>query len=109
MRDIVKFSILFIVCALLLTIISGYVAPVFSMFGASFNYISTGSVGIVFAEIVGFVGWFLDILFISNEVVYTTYYGGIAVGSLSWALTFVRVVFGLVVAVLILNLILSRD
>lgn len=108
MKDILKFSLLFVICAVLLTLITGFATPIFDSFGASLNYITTGSVGSVLESIVGFIGWFLDFLFIGTETTYTTYYGGIEVYSLSWVITFVRVVFGLSVLILILKLIIDR-
>lgn len=108
MNDIVKFSFLFIICAVLLTIVSTYVASIFDLFGASLNYISTGSVGSVLNSIIGYVGWFLDLLFINQAINYVTYFGSIQVGSISWALTFFRVTFGLIVFVILLKLIFDR-
>lgn len=108
MSDTLKFSLLFIICAVLLTTVSVYVSSIFDLFGASLNYVTTGSVGSVVNEIVGFCGWFLDLLFLSQAIQYTTYFGGIQIGSISWALTLFRVIFGLSVFVLILKLIVDR-
>ena len=108
MNNYLKFGILFILCAVVLTTFSIYLNSIFDLFGASLNYITTGSVGMVLAEIIGFCGWFLDLLFINQSISYTTHFGNIAIGSIAWALTFVRVIFGVVVSVLILKLIFDR-
>lgn len=104
-----KFGILFIVCAVLLTTLSVYVSSIFEMFGASLNYVTTGSVGVVLTAIVGYIGWFLDLLFLDTNIAqYTTTFGGVAVGSISWLLTIFRVLFGLFAMILILKLIIDR-
>ena len=105
----IKFGFLFLICSLLLTILSVYVSGIFDMFGASLDYVTTGSVGAVMSAIIGYIGWFLDILFLNINIgSYSTYYGGVYIGSISWALTLFRVLFGLFALILILKLIIDR-
>lgn len=108
MREFLKFGLLFVITSVLLTLITGYLSNIFNLMGASLNYVTTGSVGSVLSAIVGYVGWFLDLLFLNESISYTTYYGAIEVGSISWALTFARVVFGVTVMIIILKLIIDR-
>lgn len=109
MLNYLKFGILFLVCSVLLTVLSVYVSSVFEMFGASLNYITTGSVGVVLVSIIGYVGWFLDLLFIDTNIsAYYTTFGGVFVGSINWLLTIFRVLFGLFALILILKLIIDR-
>lgn len=108
MSNYLKFGILFLVCAVLLTLLSVYVGSIFEMFGASLNYVTTGSVGAVMSAIIGYVGWFLDLLFLNQSINYTTYYGNIQIGSISWMLTIFRLLFGLFALILILKLIFDR-
>lgn len=108
MQNYIQFSILFIICSLLLVVIGSYISSVFELFGSSFNYVTTGSVGAVLTAIIGYVGWFLDVLFIKPSFSYTTTFGNVYVGSISWALTIFRVLFGLLVLVIILKLIIDR-
>lgn len=108
MSNYLKFGILFLVCAVLLTLLSVYVGSIFEMFGASLNYVTTGSVGAVMSAIIGYVGWFLDLLFLNQSINYTTYFGNIQIGSISWMLTIFRLLFGLFALILILKLIFDR-
>lgn len=108
MSNYLKFGILFLVCAVLLTLLSVYVGSIFEMFGASLNYVTTGSVGAVMSAIIGYVGWFLDLLFLNQSINYTTYYGNIQIGSIAWMLTIFRLLFGLFALILILKLIFDR-
>lgn len=104
-----KFGLLFIICSVLLTTLSVYATNIFEMFGASLDYVSTGSVGAVIGAIVSYCGWFLDLLFLNSNIQpYTTTFGGVAVGSISWLLTIFRVLFGLFALILILKLIIDR-
>lgn len=96
------------IVSILLSIVSTYVGGIFDVFGASLGYVTTGSVGAVLTAIVGYVGWFLDLLFLNQTINYTTTFGNISVGSIAWALTFFRVLFGLFALVLILKLIIDR-
>lgn len=107
--QILKFSLLFIVLSVLLVGFGQYVGSIFDSVSASINYITTGNIEIVINEIVGFVGWGLDLLFLDTTTVYTTSIGNIEVYSLAWLFTFVRVVFGLVAVGVILKLIIDKD
>lgn len=108
MGNILKFSILFIVCSVLLSVLSAYVNSLFLLFGASIDYVTTGSVGSVFYALAGYFGWFLDLLFLNQNVNYVTHFGGMRILSIAWALTIFRVLFGLSVLILILKLIFDR-
>lgn len=108
MVNILKFSILFIVCAVLLSVLSVYVNSMFLMFGASIDYVTTGSVGAVLYALTGYFGWFFDLLFLNQNVNYVTHFGGMQIMSIAWALTIFRVLFGLSVLILILKLIFDR-
>lgn len=106
---ILKFSLLFFLSAVILVLFGSTLESIFTLFGASINYISTGNIGTVINEIIGFVGWALDLLFLGTTTTFTTSIGGIEIYSLSWLFTFVRVIFGLVIAVVIVKLILDRS
>lgn len=107
--QILKFSLLFVIVSVLLVSFGQYLDAVFTGVSASINYITTGNISIVINEIIGYIGWGLDLLFLDTQTIYTTSIGNIEIYSLSWLFTFVRVIFGLVVVSIILNLIIDRS
>ena len=74
------------------------------------TYVSTGSVGMLLAQVVGVIGWLLDILFIStsfNDYSLITV-PSIVIPSLTWILTIFRVVFYSSLLIIILSLIFGH-
>lgn len=106
--NVLKFSLLFLLCSIVLSLVGSYVTTVFNLFGASLNYVTTGYLGTVLSSIIGWIGWFLDTLFLSEGFTYTTYYGGIVLNNFSWLFTCVRVIFGVSVVTIIITLIIER-
>ncbi len=109
MSGILKFGIFFVLCSVVLAVLGTSITLIFDLFGSSLSYISTGNIGIVITSLAGYVGWFLDLLFLGSFTGYTTHFGAIEIASLSWVLTFARVVFGLSVFVVLLSLIFNRS
>lgn len=107
MISLYKFSLLTLLCAFIFAIFGDNIALIFNQLSASINYATTGNVGQVLTAIVGFLGFFLDSLFLSTNTGYTTTYGGIQVYQLSWLFTIVRVIFGLAIVILIIKLIMG--
>lgn len=107
MTDILKFGILFLLVSVVLAVLGSSLTVVFDMLSAGLNYATTGNVGVVLTEIIGFVGYALDLVFLSTTTTYTTHFGGFEIYSLNWLFTFVRVMFGLAVVSLIIKLIID--
>lgn len=83
-------------------------ASILSLFGASFSYATTGLVGQVLSAILTFIAFIFDTLFLADtNLVYTTTYGGIVLGSFTWLFTVVRVIFGLMIVTLLFKLIID--
>lgn len=107
MKELLKFGLLFLLCALILSGLMQYAQTVFNIFGSAVTYGTTGNVGIVLTTIISFFGWFFDLIFIGGNVDLVTTYGAFAV-NISWVVTILQVVFGFVVLSIILSLIFNR-
>lgn len=108
MSGILKFSLLFVLASVVFVLLGNNLELIFNQLISAVNYVNSGNVGIVLTNIVGFVGMFLDTLFLSTNVSYTTHYGNIKVYSLSWLYTAVRVIFGLAIIILIVKLVIGE-
>lgn len=110
MNGIVKFGILFMLLSVVLASFGTYVSTLFGSFGATMTYISTGSVGLVISSLVGYVGWFLDLIFLNDSLAYSTLSlaPSITIPSIAYALTFFRILLGCTIFVLILSLVFGH-
>lgn len=110
MNGILKFGILFMLLSVVLASFTTYVSTLFGTFGVTLTYISTGSVGLVISNLIVFIGWFLDLLFLNDSLAYThlSLAPTIVVPSISYALTFFRILLGCTIFVLLLSLIFGH-
>lgn len=107
MKNIIKISLLFVLGTLVFSLFGTSFTLLFDNFNSVILYVSTGSIGLVFMEILSFLGWLLDLLFFDSAIGgYTlTMAPSITVGSISWVLSLFRLLFGLSMFVLLLSLI----
>ena len=107
MKNIIKLSLLFILGVMVFSLFGTSFTLLFDNFNNVVLYVSTGSIGMVFMEILSFLGWLLDLLFFDSAIgSYTLSIApSVTVGSISWVLTLFRLLFGLSVFVLLLSLI----
>jgi len=110
MRELLKFGILFVIASVILSLLGSYLTNVFGLFGATMTYVTTGSIGLVFSSILSYIGWFLDLLFLTDSNAYYTLINApsVSVGSIAWALTAFRVLAGAVIFVLLFSLIFGK-
>ena len=108
MRSLVKTAILFVVFSLILSFFGTYLSLIFASMSGTIVYITqpTG-IGLVLTSIWSFLSWGFDLIFFNNAVGYTNQVmdSSIVIGSISWALTFFRILLGCTLIVLIISLI----
>jgi len=108
MKGIMKFAILFMLCSLMLSFFGSYLTIAFdSVTSVVSTMTATTGVGLVLTSVWSFLAWAFDLLFISTNISYVNEVmsSSIQIGSISWALSFVRLVFGDSLIVLIISLI----
>ena len=110
MKDIVKFGLIFLLSSLVFSLFGTYISPLFDSLSSSITYITTGSIGMVLNEVVTFIGWLLDLIFLNSALgSYTLSTApSITVGSISWVLSLFRLILGCIVFVLIFSLIFGK-
>lgn len=110
MKEIVKFGLIFLLSSLVFSLFGAYISPLFDSLSGSISYLTTGSIGMVLTEIVTFIGWLLDLIFLNGSIgsytLATT--PSITIGSISWVLSLFRLMLGCVVFVLIFSLIFGK-
>lgn len=107
MKNIVKFGLLFILASLVFSLFGTSFTLLFDNFNGVMSYIATGSIGMVLMEIVSFIAWLLDLIFLNDAIgSYTLVTApSITTGSISWVLTLFRMFLGLTIFVLLLSLV----
>lgn len=108
MNSIIKFGILFVLCSLVLSFFGSYLTVAFDAMGGTLNYITDQhGIGLVLSSIWSFLAWAFDLIFLNTSVSYTNSVisSSIEIGSISWALTFFRILFGCTIIVFIISLI----
>ena len=105
MSGILKFSVFFVICSLIL----GYFdySGIFSLFGSGINYVTTGNIAEVIQSFFNYIGTLFDWLFIDDITTYTTHFGGLELGSMVWVTTIVRVVFAFIIFRVLLKFIID--
>ena len=109
MSNILRFSVLFLLLSVVLSLFGAYVETLFLSFNGVLTYISSGNIGLVLTTLLSYLGWLLDLLFLNNSLGYTNLKlaPSVVIPSISWALTFFRILLGCTIFVLLLSLILN--
>lgn len=107
MKSIIKFGLLFLLASLVFSLFGTSFTLLFDNFNGVVTYISTGSIGMVLMEIVTFIAWLLDLLFLNSAISSYTLVTApsVTVGSISWVLTLFRMFLGLTIFVLLISLV----
>ncbi len=108
MQSVLKFGILFVVCSLILSFFGSYLTIAFDSMGGTLSLITDKyGIGLVLSSIWSFLSWAFDLIFLNSSINYTNSIldSSIQIGSISWALTFFRVLFGSTIIVFIISLI----
>lgn len=110
MKGIIKFGLMFLLASIVFSLFVTTFTLLFDGLYNSITYISTGSIGMVLTELITFIGWLLDLLFLSTSVnSYTLVTApSITVGSIAWVLSLFRLFLGLSIFILILSLIFGK-
>lgn len=110
MKGVIKFGIMFLLTSVVFSLFGTTFTLLFDGLYNSVTYISTGSIGMVLTELVTFIGWLLDLLFLSSDINSYTFatVPTVTVGSISWALSIFRLFLGLSIFILILSLIFGK-
>lgn len=108
MNSIIKFGILFVVASLILSFFGSYLTVAFDSMSGTLSLITNQyGIGLVLTSIWSFLSFAFDLIFLNSSISYTNSVmsSTIQIGSISWALTFFRVLFGCTIIVFIISLI----
>lgn len=108
MQKILKTAILIVLFTLVFSFFGSYLTIAFTSMSAALNYATTPTgVGLVLSSIWTFLSWAFDLIFLNTEMTYVNSVlpASIHIGSISWALTFFRLLFGCTLIVFIISLI----
>lgn len=110
MKNILKFAFIFLFSSLIFSFFGSYVTVLFSSFNGTLNYITTGSIGLVLTQIISFIGWLLDLIFLNTSInSYTLITApNITIGSIGYVLTFFRILLGCSIFILLLSLVFGK-
>lgn len=108
MKSILKFAMLFLLGSLVLSFFGSFLTVAFTSMGSTISVMTqTTGVGLVLSSIWEFLAWAVDLIFINTDFVYSNALmsDSIQIGSISWALSFFRMIFGATLIVFIISLI----
>lgn len=110
MKNILKFAFIFLLSSMVFSLFGSYVTNLFVSFNGTLYYITTGSIGMVLTEIISFVGWLLDLIFLNTVInSYTLVTApSVTVGSIAYALSLFRILLGCSIFILLLSLVFGK-
>lgn len=106
---ILRFSMLFLFGALIISLIGSYVVNVFILMGYSTDLLLSSDFIDVFQSISSFFGWLFDTLFLTGVSTYTlATVPDITLSNFSWVYSLIRFIFGLSIVILVASLLFGR-